>query len=83
MIKNVTDVTHKSRTKDIAEKEINQVRDTLKALEHGFLIALCEHTGVSRTTVTRFKNGGTIGSDKFKLMEVALRDDFFTGIKNA
>jgi len=68
-------MTQKSRIKQQSESELDEVRQKVANLPRGKLDGLCRMAEVSRTAVWRFKNGKLIALDKFKQIEIALREE--------
>ncbi|NQY65091.1 MAG: hypothetical protein HRT38_15460 [Alteromonadaceae bacterium] len=65
---------HKSRIKAEANAEVDDLRQRIIQLPYGGLVSLGRRTGIERTTLSRFKNGKVVSSDKYKMIEVAMRD---------
>ncbi|NQY33543.1 MAG: hypothetical protein HRT37_00975 [Alteromonadaceae bacterium] len=70
----VADMGHKSRIKAQANVEIDDLRRRIIQLPYGGLISLGRRTGIERTTLSRFKNGNVVSSEKYKMIEVAMRE---------
>jgi hypothetical protein len=64
----------KSRIKEKASSELKALQDKLRNLPYGGLADLSELTGIDRAALSRFKNGKVIGSDKFVMIEIAMRE---------
>lgn len=70
----VADMKQKSRIKEIAGSELKELQDKLRDLPYGGLADLSKLTGIDRAALSRFKNGKVIGSDKFLMIEIAMRE---------
>jgi len=70
----VADMKQKSRIKALADSEMVNLQDRLRDLPYGGLAKLSLLTGIGKASLSRFRNGKVIGSDKFKVIEVAMRD---------
>jgi len=65
----------KSRIKALADSEMINLQERLRDLPYGGLAKLSQLTGIGKASLSRFRNGKVIGSDKFKVIEVAMRDE--------
>ena len=70
----VADMKQMSRIKHQANEEISELRDKVILLPYGGLAQLSERTGINRTALSRFKSGKVVSSDKYKMIEVAMRE---------